>query len=58
MTFDPLELIRFHSQGMSLEPGDIISTGTPGAWPIQPGDMVRCEITGFPPLDNRVQAQG
>jgi 2-keto-4-pentenoate hydratase/2-oxohepta-3-ene-1,7-dioic acid hydratase in catechol pathway len=57
MTFDPFELIRFHSQGMMLEPGDIISTGTPGAWPVQPGDVVRCEISGFPPLENRVQAQ-
>jgi 2-keto-4-pentenoate hydratase/2-oxohepta-3-ene-1,7-dioic acid hydratase in catechol pathway len=57
MTFDPFELIRFHSQGMTLEPGDIISTGTPGAWPIQAGDVVRCKITGFPPLENRVQAQ-
>jgi 2-keto-4-pentenoate hydratase/2-oxohepta-3-ene-1,7-dioic acid hydratase in catechol pathway len=56
MTFDLLELIRFHSQGMTLEPGDVISTGTPGAWPIQAGDVVRCEITGFPPLENHVQA--
>jgi 2-keto-4-pentenoate hydratase/2-oxohepta-3-ene-1,7-dioic acid hydratase in catechol pathway len=56
MMFDPLELIRFHSQGMTLEPGDIISTGTPGAWPVQPGDVVRCEISGFPHLENRVQA--
>ncbi len=57
MTFDPFELVRFHSQGMTLEPGDIISTGTPGAWPLQAGDVVRCEISGFPPLENPVQAQ-
>jgi len=56
MTFDPVELVRFHSQGMTLEPGDIISTGTPGAWPVQPGDVVRCEISGFPALENPVQA--
>lgn len=55
MTFDPFELVAFHAQGMTLEPGDIISTGTPGAWPIQPGDVVRCEITGIPYLENPVQ---
>jgi 2-keto-4-pentenoate hydratase/2-oxohepta-3-ene-1,7-dioic acid hydratase in catechol pathway len=57
MTFDPFELVSFHSHGMALEPGDIISTGTPGAWPVQAGDVVRCEITGFPVLENRVQAE-
>lgn len=56
MTFDPFELVSFHSHGMTLEPGDVISTGTPGAWPIQPGDVVRCEISGFPALENPVQA--
>jgi 2-keto-4-pentenoate hydratase/2-oxohepta-3-ene-1,7-dioic acid hydratase in catechol pathway len=54
MTVDPYELVRFHSQAMTLEPGDIISTGTPGACVIAPGDCVRCEITGFPMLENTV----
>ncbi|MEX2355969.1 MAG: fumarylacetoacetate hydrolase family protein [Thermaerobacterales bacterium] len=56
MTFDPYELVAFHSQVMTLEPGDIISTGTPGAWPLAGGDRVRCEITGFPSLENPVAA--
>ena len=56
MTFDPLELVRYHSHVMTLEPGDVISTGTPGAWAIQPGDRVRCEISGFEPLENPVVA--
>lgn len=56
MTFDPFELVSFHSQIMTLEPGDIISTGTPGAWPIRPGAVARCEISGFPVLENPVQA--
>jgi 2-keto-4-pentenoate hydratase/2-oxohepta-3-ene-1,7-dioic acid hydratase in catechol pathway len=56
MTFDPFELVSFHSHGMTLEPGDVISTGTPGAWPIRPGDAVRCEISGFPTLENPVEA--
>jgi len=54
MTFSPLELVRYHSHVMTLEPGDVISTGTLGAWIIHPGDRVRCEITGFTPLENRV----
>jgi len=57
MTFDPFELVSFHSYVMTLEPGDIISTGTPGAGVIQPGDMVRCEIDGFYPLQNPVAAE-
>jgi 2-keto-4-pentenoate hydratase/2-oxohepta-3-ene-1,7-dioic acid hydratase in catechol pathway len=57
MTFDPYELVSFHSRGMTLEAGDIISTGTPGAWPLQPGDRVRCEISGFPALENPVEAE-
>lgn len=54
MTFGPLELVRYHSHVMTLEPGDVISTGTPGAWVIQPGDVVRSEIDGFVSLENPV----
>jgi 2-keto-4-pentenoate hydratase/2-oxohepta-3-ene-1,7-dioic acid hydratase in catechol pathway len=44
MTFSPAELLSFHSQVMPFYPGDILSTGTPGAVPIVPGDVVRCEL--------------
>jgi 2-keto-4-pentenoate hydratase/2-oxohepta-3-ene-1,7-dioic acid hydratase in catechol pathway len=44
MHFSPRELIAIHSDVMTLEPGDVISTGTPGAHPIDPGDHVRAEI--------------
>ncbi len=54
MTFGPLDLVHYHSHVMTLEPGDVISTGTPGACAIHPGDRARCEITGFAPLENRV----
>lgn len=54
MTHDPFKLVSFHSQMMTMEPGDIISTGTPGAGIICAGDVVRCEITGFHPLENPV----
>jgi 2-keto-4-pentenoate hydratase/2-oxohepta-3-ene-1,7-dioic acid hydratase in catechol pathway len=44
MTFSPAELLSFHSQVMPFHPGDILSTGTPGAVAISPGDVVRCEL--------------
>lgn len=44
MHFSPRELVAFHSEVMTLEPGDVISTGTPGAHPIEPGDRVRADI--------------
>jgi 2-keto-4-pentenoate hydratase/2-oxohepta-3-ene-1,7-dioic acid hydratase in catechol pathway len=54
MTFPPDALIAYHSQVMTLLPGDIISTGTPGAVQIQHGDQVACRITGFETLHNPV----
>ncbi len=54
MTFSPWYLVSFHSQVMTLLPGDIISTGTPGAVVIQDGDVAECRITGFRPLSNPV----
>ena len=54
MTFRPDFLVSFHSEVMTLLPGDIILTGTPGAVPIQGGDTVECRISGFSPLVNRV----
>jgi len=47
MHFSPRELVAFHSEVMTLEPGDIISTGTPGAHPIEPGDDVGAEVDRF-----------
>jgi 2-keto-4-pentenoate hydratase/2-oxohepta-3-ene-1,7-dioic acid hydratase in catechol pathway len=56
MTFSPAELLSFHSHVMPFYPGDILSTGTPGAVPIVPGDVVRCELgDGFASLTNPVQ---
>jgi 2-keto-4-pentenoate hydratase/2-oxohepta-3-ene-1,7-dioic acid hydratase in catechol pathway len=46
MLFSPHELVAFHSRVMTLEPGDLISTGTPGAGVIRPGDRVRAEVEG------------
>lgn len=44
MHFSPRELVAYHSEVMTLEPGDVVSTGTPGAHPIEPGDRVRAEV--------------
>ncbi len=54
MTFPPDFLVSFHSKVMTLLPGDIISTGTPGAVPIHAGDTVECRIDGFEALVNSV----
>ncbi len=55
MTFRPDFLIAFHSRVMTLLPGDIISTGTPGAVVINDGDVVEARIDGFPNLANPVK---
>lgn len=46
MLFSPRELVAFHSRVMTLEPGDLISTGTPGAGVIRPGDSARAAVEG------------
>ncbi|MFM1655621.1 fumarylacetoacetate hydrolase family protein [Brevibacillus sp. B_LB10_24] len=55
MTFRPWYLVSFHSHVMKLLPGDIISTGTPGAVVIRNGDVVECQIDGFEKLVNPVK---
>jgi 2-keto-4-pentenoate hydratase/2-oxohepta-3-ene-1,7-dioic acid hydratase in catechol pathway len=49
------ELISFASQAMTLEPGDLIFTGTPGATPtLADGDVVEVIIEGIGALRNPV----
>ncbi|MFL6058609.1 MAG: fumarylacetoacetate hydrolase family protein [Rubrobacteraceae bacterium] len=64
MIFSVAELISFLSQGMTLEPGDVIITGTPPGvgmardpqlW-MKPGDEVSIEIEGLGTLTNPVEA--
>jgi 2-keto-4-pentenoate hydratase/2-oxohepta-3-ene-1,7-dioic acid hydratase in catechol pathway len=48
-------LIAFVSGIMTLEPGDVIATGTPaGVAPIVPGDVVEVEVSGVGVLRNPV----
>ena len=50
---DVYALIEFISQSMTLEPGDLIATGTPaGIGPMADGDRVEVEIEGIGTLTN------
>jgi 2-keto-4-pentenoate hydratase/2-oxohepta-3-ene-1,7-dioic acid hydratase in catechol pathway len=54
MIFSPWSLVSFHSKVMTLLPGDVICTGTPGAVEIRDGDVVECRINSMEPLSNPV----
>ncbi len=64
MIFDIPRIIEFITETISLEPGDVISTGTPagvgyGMDPkkfLQPEDRMEVEIEGLGSLENRVSA--
>jgi len=64
MIFGVAETIAFLSQIMTLEPGDVIATGTPAGVGnsrtpklfLHPGDIVEVEIEGVGTLRNRVAA--
>ncbi|MFF2484587.1 fumarylacetoacetate hydrolase family protein [Paenibacillus sp. NPDC058071] len=55
MRYQPAFIVSFHSRFMTLLPGDVIMTGTPGSVVIRPGDCVECRIDGFEPLVNIVK---
>jgi len=58
MIFSVDAIIRWISRVMTLEPGDVIPTGTPaGVSPLKPGDVVEVNITGLGTLRNPVVAQ-
>lgn len=47
MHFGPAMLVAWISRHLTLEPGDVIATGTPaGIAPIEPGDVVEVELEG------------
>ena len=55
MVFPPAQLISYASRVMTLEPGDVLLTGTPaGVGPLAPGDLVTVEIEGVGALSNPV----
>ena len=52
------ELVAFISRVMTLEPGDVVSTGTPaGVGPLAPGDRVEIGVEGVGVLANPVVAE-
>lgn len=62
MIFDIPTLIASLSEGMTLEPGDVLATGTPSGvgYAMDPpvflkdGDTVICEVDGIGQLENRI----
>jgi 2-keto-4-pentenoate hydratase/2-oxohepta-3-ene-1,7-dioic acid hydratase in catechol pathway len=52
----PLDLIAFHSDFLTLNPGDVISTGCPKGARIKAGDVVRSRIDGVGELNATVRA--
>ena len=55
---DVPSIIEFVSRVMTLLPGDIIMTGTPGQpGYLEPGDTVEIEIEGIGVLSNPVAAE-
>jgi 2-keto-4-pentenoate hydratase/2-oxohepta-3-ene-1,7-dioic acid hydratase in catechol pathway len=58
MIFSVNDIIAYISAFMTLEPGDLIATGTPsGVGPLQPGSQVRVEIEGVGALENTVVSE-
>ncbi len=56
MIFDVPTLIAYVSRMMTLEPGDVILTGTPeGVGPLAPGDALAVEVGGVGVLKLRVE---
>jgi len=57
LIFNVPQLIEYISGLMTLEPGDIISTGTPeGIAPVQPGDVVEATVEKIGTLTNYVRS--
>jgi 2-keto-4-pentenoate hydratase/2-oxohepta-3-ene-1,7-dioic acid hydratase in catechol pathway len=62
MIFSIPELIAFISRHITLDPGDLIATGTPSGVGVfrdppvflEPGDRVRCEIEGIGSVENPI----
>lgn len=65
LVFDLWQQIAHLSVGMTLEPGDLIFTGTPGGVGaamnprrfLAPGDVVRCEIDDLGAIEGVMQAE-
>jgi len=55
LVFDVAAVVSYVSRYVTLEPGDVIYTGTPGTTrPMKPGDVVEVELEGVGVLRNKV----
>jgi 2-keto-4-pentenoate hydratase/2-oxohepta-3-ene-1,7-dioic acid hydratase in catechol pathway len=55
MAFDVPALLAYISAVMTLEPGDVVATGTPaGVGALAPGDVVEVEVVGYSTVRNAV----
>jgi 2-keto-4-pentenoate hydratase/2-oxohepta-3-ene-1,7-dioic acid hydratase in catechol pathway len=58
MVFPIATLLAFITTAMTLEPGDVVATGTPaGVKALVPGDDVEVEIVGWSTVRNTVEAE-
>jgi 2-keto-4-pentenoate hydratase/2-oxohepta-3-ene-1,7-dioic acid hydratase in catechol pathway len=58
LIFPIADLLRYITQFMTLEPGDLVPTGTPaGVGAIKPGDRIQIEIDGLGVLENEFAAE-
>ena len=58
MVFDVAFLVEYLSEFMTLQPGDMIATGTPkGLADVKPGDEVAVEVEGVGRLTNRIVSE-
>ncbi|MEL7362076.1 MAG: fumarylacetoacetate hydrolase family protein [Bacteroidota bacterium] len=58
MIFSVAQIVAYCSRVFTLEPGDLIYTGTPeGVGQVQPGDMLEATATGLQPLRVTVEAE-
>lgn len=56
MLFSVVDLISYISDIFTLEPGDLVLTGTPsGVGPVRPGDVITAGIDGLPGIEFKVQ---
>ena len=58
MIFSIVDLLAYVSNVMTLEPDDVVATGTPaGVGILKPGDEVEVEILGISRVKNPVRAR-
>ncbi|MHA1303852.1 MAG: fumarylacetoacetate hydrolase family protein [Candidatus Heimdallarchaeaceae archaeon] len=55
MVHSPSKLIEYITKVMTLEPGDVVATGTPsGVGPVNIGDRIKLQIGGLPTLEVQI----